>query len=69
MIGRVGWTTATIRESGNHSSRWTYRRGASERASSAVGSAPRAPATGRTRRDVRAWTAGRQTCKSRQLKR
>jgi len=32
MTGRVGWTTATTRSNGNHSSRWMYNRGASERA-------------------------------------
>ncbi len=33
MILRVGLSTATTRSKGNHSSRWTYRRGASARAS------------------------------------
>jgi hypothetical protein len=44
MIGRVGWRTATARTSGNHSSAWRYKTGASCRASvapvSPCGSAP-----------------------------
>ena len=44
MIRRVGWSTATTRSKGNHSSRWTYSKGASARASVApLSAASRAP--------------------------